>query len=76
MANTKKNTEPVDVEAPVADTTQEAPVAEKVYKFQSENKFLTCTALGVQFVDGKAEVKSLEVAKALANIQGVTLIEE
>lgn len=50
--------------------------AEKVYKFTSENKFLTCSAVGVQFIDGKAETKSLEAAKVLATLDGVTLIEE
>ena len=44
--------------------------AEKVYKFT------TCSAVGVQFIDGKAETKSLEVAKVLATLDGVTLIEE
>lgn len=50
--------------------------AEKVYKFTSENKFLTCSAVGVQFIDGKAETKSLEVAKVLVTLDGVKLIEE
>lgn len=50
--------------------------AEKVYKFISENKFLTCSAVGVQFIDGKAETKSLEVAKVLVTLDGVKLIEE
>ena len=48
----------------------------KAYKFKSANKFLTCTALGVQFIDGKATTDNLEVAKALAKIDGVELIEE
>lgn len=56
-----------------ANTTAKA---EKVYKFTSENKFLTCSAVGVQFIDGKAETKSLEAAKVLATLDGVTLIEE
>lgn len=50
--------------------------AEKVYKFISKNKYLTCSAVGVQFIDGKAETKSLEAAKVLATLDGVTLIEE
>ena len=50
--------------------------AEKVYKFTSKNKFLTCSAVGVQFIYGKAETTSLEVAKVLATLDGVTLIEE
>ena len=48
----------------------------KVYKFVSQNKFLTCTALNIQFVDGKAETKDLAVAKELAKIDGVQLVEE
>ena len=43
----------------------------KVYKFVSQNKFLTCTALNIQFMDGKAETKDLAVAKELAKIDGV-----
>lgn len=48
----------------------------KVYKFVSQNKFLTCTALNIQFMDGKAETKDLAVAKELAKIDGVQLVEE
>lgn len=57
-------------------TTTTTAKAEKVYKFTSKNKYLTCSAVGVQFIDGKAETKSLEVAKVLATLDGVTLIEE
>ena len=48
----------------------------KAYKFVSQNKFLTCTALGVQFMNGKAETKDLAVAKELAKIYGVQMVEE
>ena len=48
----------------------------KVYKFTSQNKFLTCTALGVQFMNGKAETTDLAVAKELAKISGVQMVEE
>ena len=48
----------------------------KVYKFISQNKYLTCTALGVQFMNGKAETDNLEIAKELAKLSGVTLVEE
>ena len=58
--------------APKATTTAK----EKVYKFVSDNKYLTCASLGVQFVNGRAETTNLEVAKALATKSGVTLIEE
>lgn len=57
------------------ETTDNTTAANKVYKFISQNKYLTCAALGVQFIDGKAETKSLEVAKALAKISGVTMVE-
>ena len=49
---------------------------EKVYKFKSENKFLSCVALGVQFINGTASTTNLAVARALAKIDGVTLVED
>lgn len=48
----------------------------KVYKFKSVNKFLTCSALKVQFINGEATTDNLAVAKALAKIDGVELVEE
>ena len=48
----------------------------KVYNFTSVNKFLSCFALGVQFIDGKASTTNLEVARKLAKIEGVELVEE
>lgn len=48
---------------------------EKVYKFTSENKFLSCVALGVQFVDGTASTTNLAVARELVKIEGVELVE-
>lgn len=48
----------------------------KVYNFKSANKFLSCTALGVQFIDGKASTTNLAVARALVKIDGVEMIEE
>lgn len=74
-----KNTEGAKVQAP--ETTDKkagknTEGAKKVYKFTSENKFLSCTALGIQFIDGKASTTNLEVAKALVKIKGVELIEE
>lgn len=55
---------------------KEAKVAtEKVYRFTSTNKFLTCAALGVQFINGMASTTNLTVARALAKIDGVTLVE-
>ena len=49
---------------------------EKVYTFKSENKFLSCVALGVQFINGTASTTNLAVARALAKIDGVTLVED
>ncbi len=57
-------------------TTKTATDAPKVYKFTSQNKFLSCSGLGVQFINGKASTTSLEVAKALVNIDGVTMLED
>lgn len=63
-----------------ATPKEETPKAEtpkgKVYKFVSDNKFLTCSSVGVQFINGKAETPSLEVAKVLATLSGVTLVED
>ena len=50
--------------------------AEKVYKFKSANKYLSCVALGVQFINGTASTTNLAVARALAKIDGVTLVED
>lgn len=49
---------------------------EKTYSFVSANKYLTVASLGVQFIKGKATVTDLAVAKALATIDGVTLVED
>lgn len=57
-------------------TAEKAQAKAKVYNFVSSNKYLTVSSLGVQFVNGKATVTDVEVAKALATIDGVTLIEE
>lgn len=48
----------------------------KVYKFVSSNKFLTCTALGIQFMNGKAETDNLKVARELAKLAEVTMVDE
>lgn len=59
-----------------AEVKQENTERAKVYNFTSENKFLTCAGLGVQFLDGKASTNDLEVARALATIDGVRLVED
>ena len=55
---------------------EEQKEAKKVYYFTSVNPFLSCVSLGVQFVDGKATTDDLSVARALATIDGVELVEE
>ena len=59
-----------------AKSTPEKGTTEKVYKFKSADKFLSCVALGVQFIDGTASTTNLAVARALAKIDGVTLVED
>ena len=49
---------------------------EKVYNFTSKNPFLSCVSLGVQFINGKASTTNVVVARALAKIDGVTLVED
>ena len=60
----------------VEQTKKTERATEKVYKFKSSNKFLSCVALGVQFIDGTATTANLEVAKRLVNIAGVEMIED
>ena len=67
---TKEQTERTEKAKETKGTT------EKVYHFNSANKFLSGVALGVQFIDGKASTTNLEVARALAKIDGVTLVED
>lgn len=78
ITETAQNTP--DTENQGATPKEETPKAEtpkgKVYKFISDNKFLTCSSVGVQFINGKAETSSLEVAKVLATLSGVTLVED
>ena len=59
-----------------AKETKAKGTTEKVYKFKSADKFLSCVALGVQFIDGTASTTNLAVARALAKIDGVTLVED
>jgi hypothetical protein len=76
-----KNTEGAKVQAPETTTENKkagknTEGAKKVYKFTSENKYLSCFALGIQFVNGVATTDNLAVAKELVKIKGVELIEE
>lgn len=48
----------------------------KVYHFTSENPYLTVSAVGVYFSNGKASTDNLAVAKYLAGLEGVELVEE
>ena len=60
----------------VVETPQEEPAQAKVYKFTSSNKYLTVAHLGIQFREGKASTTNLEIAKALARVGGVELVED
>ncbi len=71
MAEQAKKAEEKAEQAKKAEGT-----TKKVYKFTSANKFLSCVALGVQFINGTASTTNLEVARALAKIDGVKLIED
>jgi hypothetical protein len=64
------------VDTPVQEAVKQAPVQTKVYKFKSTNPYLTVTALGIQFREGKAETTNLNIAKALAKVGGVELVED
>lgn len=57
-------------------TTEGATTGGKVYNFTATNKYLSCVALGVQFVDGKATTDKLEIAKELVKLDGVNLVED
>ena len=62
-------------QAKKAEEKAEQAKKAKVYNFKSTNKFLSCVALGVQFINGTASTTDLVVARALAKIDGVTLVE-
>lgn len=64
----------VNAETPNAEVAKEDAV--KVYVFKSKNPYLSCADLGVQFIDGKATTTKLEVARALAKVYGVELVED
>lgn len=78
---TNNTSEPEKEQEQVKEASTEADTPEqekedKVYTFKSKNPFLSCVSLGVQFVDGKATTDDLSVARALATIDGVDLVEE
>lgn len=66
------NNEEKPKEEPEATKAPEA----KVYEFTSENKYLTVSALGIQFVGGKASTTNLGIARELAKISGVSLVDK
>ena len=81
----KKNTpaqveEVVETITPAQEepTVQEEPKAEpvKVYEFKAKNPYLTVADLGIQFRQGKAHTTNLAIARALAKVAGVELVEE
>lgn len=59
-------------------TSQSSPKQEpeKVYKFKSENPYLTVADLGIQFRQGEAQTANLNIARALAKVSGVELVED
>ena len=71
-----KETEGVETEGVETEGVETEGTTEKVYQFKSANPFLSCVALGVQFINGTASTTDLAVARALAKIDGVTLVED
>ena len=81
MAGKKATTPVQEVQEPEVNTTtpvKAEPKQEKakVYQFKSENPYLTVAFLGIQFREGKASTTNLEIAKALARVGGVELVED
>ena len=79
MAGKKATTPVQEVQEPEVKTTtpvKAEPKQVKVYEFKAENPYLTVTHLGIQFREGKASTTNLEIAKALAKVGGVELVEE
>ena len=64
------------VKKPITPVQEPKQEAIKSYKFKSENPYLTVGFLGIQFRNGKAETTNLNVARALAKIGGVEMIED
>jgi hypothetical protein len=60
----------------MANTTKATETAEKVYKLRSANKYLTVSALGVQFMAGKYQTTDPAVVRALVKLDGVELEED
>lgn len=74
MAGKKVNVTPEEAIVPEETPVQKKSV--KVYKFKSENPYLTVGNLGIQFRQGKAETTNLNIAKALAMVGGVEMVED
>lgn len=67
---------PETTEEKVEDTKVEETQGAKVYNFTSVNPYLSCAGLGIQFIEGKASTSNLAVARALAGLDGVELVED
>lgn len=65
----------VEKAAQTATEALNAPT-KRVYELRSANKFLTVSALGVQFMKGRYKTDNPKIAKALLNCEGVELVEE
>ena len=74
--NTPEVNTPVEEKAVKEEKKVEPVEAVKVYRFTSANPFLTVASLGVQFSSGVASTTDLAVARALATIEGVKLVED
>lgn len=68
MANTK-----TEAQSAVQDATA---ATKKEYELRSANKFLTVSALNVQFMKGRYKTSDPAVAKALLGYEGVELVED
>lgn len=58
------------------NVTETQENTKRVYELRSANKFLTVSALGVQFMKGRYKTDNPKIAKALLDYEGVELVEE
>ena len=76
MAGKKATTPAVEEVKQEATETPAVEEVKQVYKFKSTNPYLTVGNLGIQFRNGVATTSNLEIAKALAKVGGVELVED
>ena len=63
-------------EAPTEGAVSPEVTPEQEEKKEAVNPYLTVSAVGVYFSNGKASTDNLAVAKYLAGLEGVELVEE